>query len=115
MYVSVMERGLGLDGGWLPLPTRPQLYLDPASLVFTRLFHWLVAIFFQLLESSSLFLQVDLFGLSDLSDHGAPTVAHRAPRRPPEAYTQCYITSYLTFFVKCRKQNVIYDSHGSIN
>ena len=38
MYVSELERGLGgalgVDGGWLPLPTRPQRYCDPASLVF---------------------------------------------------------------------------------
>ena len=37
MYVSVLEGGLGgalgVDGGWLPLPTRPQRYCDPASLV----------------------------------------------------------------------------------
>ena len=25
--------GLGVDGGWMPLPTRPQRYCDPASLV----------------------------------------------------------------------------------
>ena len=24
----------GVDGGWMPLPTRPQRYCDPASLVF---------------------------------------------------------------------------------
>ena len=24
---------LGVDGGWIPLPTRPQRYCDPASLV----------------------------------------------------------------------------------
>ena len=23
----------GVDGGWMPLPTRPQQYCDPASLV----------------------------------------------------------------------------------
>ena len=23
----------GMDGGWMPLPTRPQRYCDPASLV----------------------------------------------------------------------------------
>ena len=37
MYVSVLEGGLGgvlgVDGGWLPLPTRPQRDCDPASLV----------------------------------------------------------------------------------
>ena len=33
MYVCVWEGGLGVDGGWLPLPTRPQLYCDLASLV----------------------------------------------------------------------------------
>ena len=37
MYVSVLERGLGgllgVDGGWLPLPTHLQRYCDPASLV----------------------------------------------------------------------------------
>ena len=25
--------GWGADGGWMPLPTRPQRYCDPASLV----------------------------------------------------------------------------------
>ena len=38
VFVSVLERGLGevlgVDEGWLPLPTRPQRYGDPASLVF---------------------------------------------------------------------------------
>ena len=29
---------VGVDGGWLPLPTRPQQYCDPASLVLF-LFH----------------------------------------------------------------------------
>ena len=33
----VLERGLGgalgVDGGWPPLPTRPQRYRDPASFV----------------------------------------------------------------------------------
>ena len=37
--MSELERelggALGVDGGWLPLPTRPQQYCDPASLVFT--------------------------------------------------------------------------------
>ena len=37
VYVSVLGGGLGgalgVDGGWLPLPTRPQRYCDPASLV----------------------------------------------------------------------------------
>ena len=32
VYVSVLEGGLGVDEGWLPLPTRPQRYCDPASL-----------------------------------------------------------------------------------
>ena len=38
VYVSVLEEGLGgalgVDVGWLPLPTRAQRYCDPASLVF---------------------------------------------------------------------------------
>ena len=37
VYVSVLEGGLGgvlgVDEGWLPLPTRPQQYCGPASLV----------------------------------------------------------------------------------
>ena len=37
LCVSVLEGrlggALGVDGGWLPLPTRPQRYCDPASLV----------------------------------------------------------------------------------
>ena len=41
MYVSVLEGGLGgalgVDGGWLPLPTRPQRYCDPASLVIVTI------------------------------------------------------------------------------
>ena len=36
MNVSELEGGLGgalgVDGGWLPPPTRPQRYCDPASL-----------------------------------------------------------------------------------
>ena len=28
------ECGWGEAGGWMPLPTRPQRYCDPASLVF---------------------------------------------------------------------------------
>ena len=36
-YESVLERGLGgalgMHGGGLPLPTRPQRYCDPMSLV----------------------------------------------------------------------------------
>ena len=39
VYVSVLERGLsralGKNGGWLFLPTRPQRYCDPASLVWS--------------------------------------------------------------------------------
>ena len=39
--MSVLEGGLGgvlgVDGAWLPLPTRPQRYCDPASLVFSFL------------------------------------------------------------------------------
>ena len=33
MYVSVWSGVLGVDGGRMPLPTRPQRYCDPASLV----------------------------------------------------------------------------------
>ena len=37
VYVSVWERVLsgvlGVDWGWMPLPTRLQRYRDPASLV----------------------------------------------------------------------------------
>ena len=33
MYVWVWGGGWGVDGGWMPLPTRPQRYCDPASLV----------------------------------------------------------------------------------
>ena len=29
--------GLGVDGGWMPVPTRPQQYCDSASLVFRNL------------------------------------------------------------------------------
>ena len=31
--MSVCGVGEGVDGGWMPLPTRPQLYCDPAPLV----------------------------------------------------------------------------------
>ena len=38
LCVSVLEGGWGCGwgeaGGWMPLPTRPQRYCDPASLVF---------------------------------------------------------------------------------
>jgi len=33
VYVWVLDVGWGVDGGWMPLPTRPQQYCDPASLV----------------------------------------------------------------------------------
>ena len=33
MYVSVLEVGWGVDGAWMPLPTHPKRYCDPASLV----------------------------------------------------------------------------------
>ena len=33
VYVSVWGGGWGEAGGWLPLPTRPQRYCDPVSLV----------------------------------------------------------------------------------
>ena len=32
-FVRLWGGGLGVDGGWMPLPTRPQRYCDPASLV----------------------------------------------------------------------------------
>ena len=32
--LCVWDGGWGVDGGWMPLPTRPQRYCDPASLVF---------------------------------------------------------------------------------
>ena len=31
--LCVWDGGWGVDGGWMPLPTRPQRYCDPASLV----------------------------------------------------------------------------------
>ena len=33
VFVSVLERVFGVDGGWSPLTTRPQRFCDPASLV----------------------------------------------------------------------------------
>ena len=33
LYVCVWSGVWGVDGGWMPLPTRPQRYCDPASLV----------------------------------------------------------------------------------
>ena len=36
----MLEVGWGVDGGWMPLPTRPQRYCDPVSLV---LFHIVVS------------------------------------------------------------------------
>ena len=48
-YGSELGRGLGgalgVNGGWLPLPTRPQQYCDPASLVLS-FFHSFFLIFF---------------------------------------------------------------------
>ena len=41
--VWVLGIGWGVDGGWMPLPTRPPLYCDPASLVrrkITNFFLW---------------------------------------------------------------------------
>ena len=32
---SVKVGGEGVDGGWMPLPTHPQQYCDPASLVLS--------------------------------------------------------------------------------
>ena len=29
--------GVGVDGGWMALPTRPQRYCDPASLVLLQI------------------------------------------------------------------------------
>ena len=34
--------GDGVNGGWMPLPTRPQWYCDPASLVLKRFVRMLV-------------------------------------------------------------------------
>ena len=33
VYVSVLRVGRGVDWGWMHLPTHPQQYCDPASLV----------------------------------------------------------------------------------
>ena len=35
VYMLVGGGALGVDGGWMPLPTCPQQYCDPASLVFS--------------------------------------------------------------------------------
>ena len=44
MLEGGLDGALGVDGGWLPLPTRPQQYCDPASLVINNfafsLFSW---------------------------------------------------------------------------
>ena len=37
-YVCWLGGAWVVDGGWMPLPTYPQLYFDPASLVFVFLF-----------------------------------------------------------------------------
>ena len=34
VYVWVLRVGWGVDWGWMPLPTRPQRYCDPTSLVW---------------------------------------------------------------------------------
>ena len=36
----------GVDGGWMSLPTRPQLYGDPASLFFFLYFFFYLFFFF---------------------------------------------------------------------
>ena len=33
VFVSKCGVGEGVDGGWMPLPTHPQQYCDPVSLV----------------------------------------------------------------------------------
>ena len=35
-HSSFLVAGLGVDGGWMPLPTRPQQYCDPVSLVVIK-------------------------------------------------------------------------------
>ena len=35
VFVSKCGVGEGVDEGWMPLPTRPQRYCDPASLVIS--------------------------------------------------------------------------------
>ena len=37
MYVCVWCGVWGVDGGGMPLPTRPQRYCDPASLVMDKM------------------------------------------------------------------------------
>ena len=36
IHVGVWGGDLGVDGGWTPLPIRPQRYCDPASLVHCK-------------------------------------------------------------------------------
>ena len=36
VYLCVGVGGLGVDGDWMPLPTRPRRYCNPASLVISR-------------------------------------------------------------------------------
>ena len=49
LSVSMMEGCWGCDrggnGGWMPLPTRPQRYFDPASLVLVLMWFWFVVLF----------------------------------------------------------------------
>ena len=37
-FCVCVGKGVDVDGGWLPLPTRVQRYCDPASLVFLLLY-----------------------------------------------------------------------------
>ena len=50
----------GVDGGWMPLPTRPQRYCDPASLVLP-FFSSKYLYFFFIVSQFSIFLPSILF------------------------------------------------------
>ena len=99
-YVCWWGGAWGVDGGWMPLPTRPQRYCDPASLVlrqkekkilffplllFFLFFVFLSLIFFFLFPSSSssflffsFFFLFFFFSFSSLEERG-PLKA-RGPR-----------------------------------
>ena len=80
LYESVLDgglgRALGVDGGWLPLPTHPQQYCDSASLVpllFSRVLRdsttrYVGPLVGRLVGRSPF----DYFGVFELFEHTAP-------------------------------------------
>ena len=75
VYVSVLKRwlgggGLGVDGGWLPLPTHPQRNWDPASLVFSQ---WHIYVLFFSTKCANTPLSLAVRWLVRLTQRDRPT------------------------------------------